>query len=159
LKKQIGVKPRLQPKPKKDLQADRRHAESVAKADRQNEEAKKRLAELERVVLEQTKQIDKQTIQIQEQSKMINGISNSNGKFAEDAFFSSLKKDKTFAGIKFDTVEPNLNRSSKAHRLKGEYDAVMIGAGTVALIEVKYTVREKDVEDLYTRQLENCIAP
>jgi hypothetical protein len=108
----------------------------------------KQIAEL----AEDRKATDKQ---IKELSKNINGIANSNGEMAEEMIFNSLKKDKTFAGIKFYDIDRNIKLKSKALKLDSEFDVVLENGDTVAIIETKYKVREKDVSELLNKKLNN----
>jgi len=92
---------------------------------------------------------------IKEQSKLINGISESNGDMAEATIYNSLERDMTFAGIKFDDIDKNWKRSSKKLNLRGEYDVVLENGDTVALIETKYKVRKKDITELFKKEVAN----
>ena len=88
----------------------------------------------------------------------VNGISDSNGLFAEEFFLNTLSKKKEFAGIHFDEVEDDLGYRRKlpdGKRVKDQFDIVMTNAASVAVVEVKYKARKDDVETLAGRKLEN----
>ena len=104
-------------------------------------ETDKKIAETDRIV--------------KELSKNVNGIANSNGEMAEEMIYNSLKRDKTFAGIKFYDIDRNIKLKSKALKLDSEFDVVLENGDTVAIIETKYKVREKDVSELLNKKLNN----
>jgi hypothetical protein len=116
-------------------EADRRSAE----ADRQTAELKKQMAETDRY--------------IKETNKMVNGISQSNGDFAEEAIYSALEESMVYGGIKFEDINPNMKRKSKAKKLQGEYDIVLKNGDTLAIIETKYKVRQQDVDKLVNEKV------
>jgi len=96
--------------------------------------------------------------QMAETNKKINGISDSNGMFAEEFFFNTLSEKKEFAGIHFDDVEDDVGSTQKqpdGKRLKDQFDILMTNAASVAVIEVKYRARKDDVETLAGRKLKN----
>jgi len=97
-------------------------------------------------------------VQMAETNKKINGISDSNGMFAEEFFFNTLSEKKEFAGIHFDEVEDDIAHTQKqpdGKRLKDQIDILMTNAASVAVIEVKYRARKDDVETLAGRKLRN----
>ncbi|GHV68095.1 hypothetical protein FACS1894199_14820 [Bacteroidia bacterium] len=88
-----------------------------------------------------------------EMSKEIGGISNNNGYFAEEYFINALQKKKTFAGIRYDYVDPNMK-----HRLgnvQDEFDIVMFNGSSIAIIEIKYRVQLDFLTTLTTKKVEN----
>lgn len=81
---------------------------------------------------------DKQMKALQKET---GGISKSNGEFAEEFFYNSLKKSKHFAGIEFAEICKNFNKCKKMPdktELQAQFDIVMINGDAVAIIEVKY---------------------
>jgi len=73
------------------------------------------------------------------------GIGHSNGEFAEEYFYSSLKRKMEFAGVHFDDVYKDikqLRKTPNGERLKDQFDIVMINDDAVALVEIKYTARK-----------------
>jgi hypothetical protein len=88
----------------------------------------------------------------------VNGISDSNGMFAEEFFFNTLSKKKEFAGIHFDEVEDDVGNTQKqpgGKRLKDQFDILMTNAASAAIVEVKYRARKDDVGTLVGRKLKN----
>jgi hypothetical protein len=95
---------------------------------------------------------------MKEMSKELGGIGRSNGKVAEDYFFSSLEKTKTLGGVHFDVVKRNLRgsiRIDNGKTLDDEYDITLINDNSLGLVEVKYTVEKDDVKNLVKEQVEN----
>jgi len=79
------------------------------------------------------------------------GISKSNCMVAEDYFFESLSESKAFAGIHFDDVQRNIKAKIKLEDgtiLVDEYDTVMYNDTAVCIVEVKYRLREDDVDEV-----------
>ena len=111
-------------------------------------EADKRSAELD-------KQIKKLTVNIENMRQEIGGIASSNGAMAEEMIYNVLEKDKTFANIKFDEIDRNIKLKLKKFNLEGEFDIILQNGDTLAIIETKYKVREKDVFELVHKKLDN----
>jgi len=89
---------------------------------------------------------------------MIGGMSKSDGEFAENLFFHSLEKSKTFAGVHFDTVSNKFGRSKKmpnGTKLEDQFDIVMANDNAVAIIEVKYRARSEDPKEMIERKVPN----
>jgi hypothetical protein len=87
-------------------------------------------------------QIEKVNAQQDRNQKLIGGMGNSNGAFAENLFFHSLEKSKTFAGVHFDIVGKNFHRTKKmpdGKKLEDQFDIVMANDDSIAIIEVKYS--------------------
>ena len=78
----------------------------------------------------------------------LGGISNSNGEMAESYFINSFNRTPQFAGQTFQFIDANIKRSAKALNLKEEYDLLLYNGVSVAIIEIKYKARKKDVERL-----------
>ena len=84
-------------------------------------------------------------IKVNDLKTNVNGISDSNGEFAEEYFYSSLKRNMEFAGVHFDDVYKDIKQLRKmpnGERLKDQFDIVMINDDAVALVEIKYTARK-----------------
>jgi Holliday junction resolvase-like predicted endonuclease len=74
--------------------------------------------------------------------ELMGGMGNSNGAFAENLFFHSLEKSRTFAGVHFDIVSNSFHRTKKmpdGKKLEDQFDIVMLNDDSVAIIEVKYS--------------------
>jgi len=78
----------------------------------------------------------------------LGGMGKSNGEIAESYFVNSFTNSMQFAGQKYDEIDHNLSRKNKKLNLQGEYDLVLYNCTSVAIIEIKYKAREKDIEDL-----------
>ena len=84
-------------------------------------------------------------IKVNDVKSNVTGISDSNGEFAEEYFFTSLKRKMEFAGVHFDDIYEDIKQLRKmpnGERLKDQFDIVMINDDAVALVEIKYTARK-----------------
>jgi hypothetical protein len=100
-----------------------------------------RQVENERILNEKFAETDKL---IKNLGVRLGGMANSHGSFAEEYFFNAFDNGETnFFGEKFDEIEKNLKY--RRNGLKDEYDMVMFNHTSVAIIEVKYRAREKDM--------------
>ena len=105
---------------------DRRMTESDAAFEKSCAEFDKRMAEL---------------------SRHIDGMSKSNGLFAEDYFFNSFERgQQTFFGEKFDDIRRNV--STLVIGSKDEYDIVMLNGKSVGIVEIKYRARKDDIAQI-----------
>ena len=103
--------------------------------------------ELREMFKETDKKIAETDRLIKEHSKIIFGISESNGMYAEDYFYNVFKEDPTLGKMHFDDVQRN--RVFKG--LQGEnaeYDIVMLNDKNIAIIETKYRARDSDVDQV-----------
>ena len=82
----------------------------------------------------------------------LSNISDNNGAFAEDFFYSSLSKKKQLGEVLYDEIGQNWSKDKK--NIRGEYDIVLINGKEVGLVEVKYKIHHKDVEKM-EQQIEN----
>ena len=87
---------------------------------------------------------------MKELQKHVGGISNSNGDYAEDFFFYTLKKDKTFANQKFDKIWRNLMYDEDYDTAPDddtgmECDILLFNGTSAALIEVKYNAKSSNL--------------
>ena len=82
--------------------------------------------------------------QIKELQKTVGGISDNQGKFAEEYFFNSFESGKTnFFGENFDEIAKHLK--TRRQGLEDEYDIVLYNHASVAIIEVKYKAHTNDI--------------
>ena len=84
-------------------------------------------------------------------NKKVEGISRTTGEIAQEFFYSSLDKNKTLGGIKFDYIDANLHNSKKGQ--SHEVDIFLENSNSVGIVEVKSKVRKDDIE-----QLKNIVA-
>jgi tRNA uridine 5-carbamoylmethylation protein Kti12 len=75
--------------------------------------------------------------------KEMGGIGNNNGELAEEYFFNTFRKDKTFANEKFERVLRN--RMIKNCEWDAEFDIVMFNDKSAAIIEVKYRATKENI--------------
>jgi len=111
-----------------------------------------RMAELDRWMKETAEESKRETEEIKriqkENSRMIGGMSNSNGEVAESYFINSFEKKPYFAGQDYEHFSSNLRKKSKRLNLQGEYDLVMYNCTSIAIIEIKYKAEADDVAPL-----------
>jgi hypothetical protein len=86
-------------------------------------------------------------------AEMYGGVSNSQGKVAEEFFYNSLKHKPEINGIHFDLILKNVT-SSKGN-IEEEYDIILVNGQSVYVIEVKYKLHQKDIERFFERKLPN----
>jgi len=121
-----------------------RVAEQQAKTDRLMAE---KMAKTDRQIAETDRQMEKTDRQISRLEKMIGGLSNNNGLFAEEYFYNSLDQgEKILLGEKFDKLVKSKIIEDENNRTRGELDIILINGKSVAIIEVKFRVRDKHVD-------------
>jgi len=112
----------------------------------------------------ETEQLLKETATIQKENarqikalyKEIGGIGNSNGEFAEEFFYNSLKETMTFAGIYFDIISNKFAREKPMPdktEMRAQFDIVLHNGDSIALIEAKYKADEDDVKELVEKKI------
>jgi hypothetical protein len=85
--------------------------------------------------------------QISRLEKQTGGLSNNHGAFAEEYFINSIGQgEKRFFGEKFDTLMRAVIMVDETNRMKGELDMLLVNGIAVAIIEVKFRARDKNVE-------------
>lgn len=99
--------------------------------------------------------IDKLTIQISEQSKMINGIAESNGLAAETLISNTLENSLSLNGWSFDYADINVKKHIKGLNIREQFDLVLGKENLLAIVEIKYRVRTEDVTELANRKIPN----
>ena len=112
-------------------------------------------AETDRLIREDRKEFDRKIKALNEQ---IGGISNSNGDFAEEFFYNSLKETMTFAGIHFDCISNKFARERimpDKTEIKAQFDIVLHNGNSIALIEAKYKANLKDIKELVEKKIPN----
>jgi hypothetical protein len=149
-----------------DKRIEKKFAETRATSEKEWQEIKESQKETDKLLkelAEDRKETDKILTEkfaetdriVKELSKNIGGISNSNGKMAEDMIYNTLNKDKTFAGIKFNDIDKNMKLNSKFLNLKGEFDVVLKNGDTIGIIETKYKVEKDDISELVEKKTTN----
>jgi hypothetical protein len=89
--------------------------------------------------------------EIRELNKQYGGISKSNGDMAEEFFFNTFKRDKTFANQTFDRIRRGYFYCCGDY--SAEFDVVLFNGICAAIIEVKYNAKPEniDIEFLISR--------
>jgi len=96
--------------------------------------------------------------QIKALNRQIGGISNSNGEFAEEFFYNSLKETMTFAGIHFDVISDKFGGRRilpDKTEVRAQFDIVLHNGDSLALIEAKYKADLEDVKELVEKKVPN----
>ena len=111
------------------------------------------MAENDRILTEKfaatAQQMAKTDRHISRLEKQIGGVSNSYGSFAEEYFYNSLKQgEKIFFGEKFDKLIKSEIMQDENNQTKGELDLILVNGKLIVIIEVKFKVREKHVEQI-----------
>ena len=131
---------------RRQQEADRRQQA----ADRRQQEADLRLQELDRLMQETISSMKDTDRKMKAWGIELNGISSSNGAFAEDYFNNAFEHDNlSFADMHYDYMKTDLNVSNrKSGRRDEQYDIVLYNDESVVIIEVKYKACENDIYDL-----------
>ena len=116
---------------------------ALQESDRQRKENERflieRQAETDRQLKKISADFDRRMKKFEE---MNGGISNNQGMFAEEYFFNSFENGKqNFFGEKFDSIKKNI----KGVEYDDEYDILLINGKSIAIVEVKFRARDKDV--------------
>ena len=107
------------------------------------------MAETDQIVKATALQMAKTDRQISRLEKQIGGVTNSHGSFAEEYFYNSLRRgNKQFFGEKFDKLIRAEIMHDENNIMKGELDLILINCISAAIIEVKFKVREKHIEQV-----------
>jgi len=86
-------------------------------------------------------------------AEMYGGVSNNQGKVAEEFFYNSLKHNPVLNGVRFDFIEKNVTRSKDG--IEEEYDILLVNGEVVYIIEVKYSLHTRDIDRMLTCKLPN----
>lgn len=92
---------------------------------------------------------------IKDLTKNVNGIADSNGMAAETLIANTLENTRTLNGWVFNSSQINVAKNNSKLNLRDQYDLVLENDEILALVEIKYRVREKDVLDLLERKIPN----
>jgi chromosome segregation ATPase len=125
----------------------------LAKTDAQLAKTDAQLAKTDQQIAELREAIKEVTVQIKETNQQIGGISNTNGEFAENFFFSSLSQKMQLGNIRFDHIERNLK--GRLRNLTDEFDIVLFNGDSIGLLEIKNTVKAAHVKQLISSKLQN----
>ena len=131
---------------RRQQEADRRKQED----DRRKQEADLRLQEINRIMQETALSMKDTDRRIKALSTELNGISKSNGDFAEEYFNNAFENDNLFfAGMHFDYLKNDINISNpKSGKRDEQYDIVLYNDESVVIIEIKYKACKNDIYDI-----------
>jgi len=133
-------------------------AESSVKHDRDIQEIREIQKETERILKETSLQMQETDRKMKEVSRQLGGMGNTNGQFAEEFFYNTLEKTKSFAGIRFDQISNKFARNivmpDKTEK-RAQFDIVLLNGDSLALIEAKYKAEKEDVEEMIEKKLPN----
>jgi len=96
--------------------------------------------------------------QIKAMQKELGGIGKSNGEFAEEFFYNSLKKTMRFAGVRYKYISDKFAREKPMTdntEIKAQFDIVLHNGKSIALIEAKYKANLKDVKEMVEKKVPN----
>ena len=105
--------------------------------------------DIDKLINENDKQIkenDKRSRDIDKLQKLVGGISNSNGFYAEESFYKSFSKNMSIGNMKFQFIDRNMERTHNG--LKDEFDIVLTNSDSQVIIEVKYNFHPNDVKSV-----------
>ena len=137
--------------------ADRRQKKAQQAADRKQkeferrkQEADLRLQEIDRIMQETALSMKDTDRRMKSFGIELNGISKSNGDFAEEYFNNAFEKDNLiFAGMHFDYLKNDINVSNpKSGKRDEQYDLVLYNDESVVIIEIKYKACKNDIYDI-----------
>jgi hypothetical protein len=78
--------------------------------------------------------------------EMLDGITTSQGLVAEEFFFNTLADSLTVGGVKYDGITSNIRRKINGQWV--EVDLILDNGASLAIIEVKYRARPKNIIQL-----------
>ena len=85
-------------------------------------------------------------------AKLYGGVSNNIKDVAEEFFFRGLENQKEIFGIEYEHID---TMSRHKGTLQGQFDIVLYNGTKMIVIEVKYKLHPRDVDDFYNRKLPN----
>jgi len=121
-------------------------------------EAATQRKETERQMKETDRQMKETDRKLQALGINVTGISNSNGKFAEELFYDSLERSKTFAGVHFDEVSKEFRGTKRmpgGPMIQDQFDIVMLNDNAIAIIEIKFRAERDYLKEMAERKVSN----
>jgi hypothetical protein len=89
--------------------------------------------------------------QMRKMSRELGGIGHSNGETAEEYFQNAFQKSRKLNGEIYNKVNFNVKPLLQKGQEEDEYDIVLENGKSVAIIEVKYSVREENIEKVLNK--------
>jgi len=131
-----------------------------SKTDKMMKETDKRMKETDKMIKETNKMMqetdEKLSKLLKSQKKlglMVGGISNSQGDVAEEFFINSISSHKNIGGIQYDFMDNNISRTKDG--IQDEFDIVLVNGKDVVIIEIKYKLHKKDINNLLNKKIIN----
>ena len=132
---------------KQFAETDKKLLKMFAEADKQIKESRERSDELrhrlEEIANSNKEQLKETGKQLSELGRYLGGMANSNGEMAEDFFYHTIKRDKTFVNEKFDKIIANSRYLRDEDSM--EWDIYLFNGTSTAIIEVKYNAKYENV--------------
>ena len=116
-------------------------------------ELQNQLAKTDAQLAKTDAQLAKTDRKLKELSEMYGGMSNNQGKVAEEFFYNSLRHNPELDGIQFDFVMKNVTRGTR--KIQQEYDLILVSEKFVYVLEVKYKLNRNDIERFIGKKLPN----
>ena len=113
---------------------------------KREEEKQKWEAEREREKRESDERGKRIDARLDRLGKYLGGVSHSNGDMAEEFFYNTFRRDKTFVNQHFDEVRKNLHYKGEEDDLEMECDILLFNGKSAAMIEVKYNAKPDNVK-------------
>ncbi len=126
-------------------------AEAQLKTDAQLAKTDAQLAKTDAQLAKTDAQLAKTDAKLDRLAEMYGGVSNNQGKVAEEFFYNSLKVKPELNGISFQSVTKNYTRT--VNKMEEEYDIVLINGSLVYIVEVKYSLHKNDISKFLDRKL------
>jgi hypothetical protein len=114
-------------------------------------ELRQSIAETNHGIAELRREHEKTERVVKRVSKIVGGMGNNHGKFAEFSFVGALKENPVFGGENYDCVMSHLHPARGGFDV--EFDIVMTNSSKVALIEVKYCAHPNDLRKLVEKKV------
>ena len=135
----------------KEREEERQEKEKEREEERQarkkrEKERKKREEEWKKREEKKEEEYKKLRETLQYVSEEVGGIGHNNGAMAEEFFYNTFKRDKTFVNEKFDEIKRNFTYRGQDDKLKVEYDILLFNGTSAAIIEVKYNAKAKNID-------------
>ncbi len=121
---------------------DKMQAESQAKNDKMWAELKDNMKANDETLLASMKANDDKLTRV---GVRLGNIQQNNGDIAEEYFYKTVERTMKLGDVSFDLIDRSVSRHIKKSQLQGEYDIVLVNGKSVAFIETKYKMHEKDV--------------
>ena len=112
--------------------------------DKKIDNLRKRQEQTDQQIDKTNKGIDKTYKSIDKLKKIVGGMGNNNGHVAENFFYNSFVKHRSFGGYVFDFIDKNLERTHKD--TSDEFDIILTNSDFMVIVEVKYNFHPEDVK-------------